>query len=248
MDLGIAGKLVLVTGGSRGIGRAVAEAFAAERARTVITYHQDEASALAVAETLGTKPVRYAIGERESADRLMAAVTQEWGEVDILVANALARSPRRLPGRHFEDISPQEWTASTGANAYGAIRLAQLAVGAMRRRQWGRIAFISSHVVHDGQAGQEFYAAGKAALHGLARSLAWDAGAAGVLANVVCPGLTTTDGVLTHLPEAVRQRELLATPTGRLSSPEDIAGAVVFLCSAVNRGITGSHLTIAGGR
>jgi 3-oxoacyl-[acyl-carrier protein] reductase len=248
MDLGIAGRLALVTGGSRGIGRAIAEAFAAECARTVITYHEDEASALAVAETLGTKPLRYAMGEPGSADRLMAEVTQEWGEVDILVTNAWARSPRRAAGRHFEDVAPPEWTASITTNAYDPIRLAQLAVGAMRRRRWGRIAFLSSHVVHDGQAGQEFYAAGKAALHGLARSLAWDAGADGVLANVVCPGLTTTEGVLTHLPEEVRRRELLRTPTGRLSSPEDIAGAVVFLCSAVNRAITGAHLTVAGGR
>lgn len=248
MDLGIAGRLVLVTGGSRGIGQAIARAFAAEHACTVITYHEDEASALAVAEALGTKPVQYAMGESGSADRLMAAVTQEWGTVDILVANALARSPRRAPGQHFEDVAPQEWTSAIGTNAYDAIRLAQLAVSGMRRQQWGRIAFISSHVVADGQAGQEFYAAGKGALHGLVRSLAWDAGADGVLANVVCPGLTATAGVLANLPEEVRRRELARTPTGRLSSPEDIAAAVVFLCSEVNRGITGSHLTVAGGR
>jgi 3-oxoacyl-[acyl-carrier protein] reductase len=248
MDLGIAGKLALVTGGSRGIGRAIAEALAAEGARTVITYHEDEASALVVAEALGNKPVRYTMGEPGSAERLMATVIQQWGEVDIVVANALSRSPRRTPGQHFEDVAPPEWMDSISANAYDTIRLAQLAVAGMRRRQWGRIVFLSSHVVHDGQAGQEFYAAGKAALHGLARGLAWDAGADGVLTNVVCPGLTTTDGVLTHLPEEVRQRELLRTPTGRLSSPEDIAGAVVFLCSAVNRAITGSHLTVAGGR
>jgi 3-oxoacyl-[acyl-carrier protein] reductase len=118
----------------------------------------------------------------------------------------------------------------------------------MRRRGWGRLAFISSHIVHDGAPGQEFYGAGKAALHGLVRSLAWDAGPDGVLANVVCPGLTTTDGVLTQLPDEVRQRELRRTPTGRLSTPEDIATAVAFLCSAANTNITGTELTVAGGR
>jgi NAD(P)-dependent dehydrogenase (short-subunit alcohol dehydrogenase family) len=248
MDLGIAEKVALVTGGSRGIGRAVAEAFAAEGAHTVITYREDEASAVAVAETLGTKPVQYTMGDPGSADRLMATVEQEWGGADILVTNALARAPRRPSGQHFEDVAPQQWAASIATNLNDTIRLAQLAVAGMRRRGWGRIAFVSSHVVHDGQAGQEFYAAGKAALHGLARSLAWDAGPDGVLVNVVCPGLTTTEGVLTHLPEEVRRRELQRTATGRLSTPQDVAGAVVFLCSAVNRAITGAPHTVAGGR
>jgi NAD(P)-dependent dehydrogenase (short-subunit alcohol dehydrogenase family) len=248
MDLGLAGKVVLVTGGSRGIGKATAEAFRSEGATVVITYREDAAAAKAVAERLGTCPLRYALEEPDSAEQLMAAVIREWGATDVLVANALARAARRPQGTRFEDIHPAQWERSVSANLHGTLRLAQLAVAGMRPRGWGRLAFISSHVVQDGQPGQEFYAAGKAGLHGLIPSLAWDAGPDGILANVICPGLTTTKGVLTDLPATIRDRERGRTPTGRLSTPADIAQAVVFLCSQANGNITGQRLTVAGGR
>jgi NAD(P)-dependent dehydrogenase (short-subunit alcohol dehydrogenase family) len=248
MDLGLTGKVVLVTGGSRGIGKATAEAFSAEGATVIITYREDEASAKAVAAELGTDPLHYALEERGSGDRLMAVLSRQWGTVDVLVANALSRPSRRPQGTHFEDIPPEQWESSMSANLHATLRLAQLAVAGMRARRWGRLAFISSHVVHDGAAGQEFYATGKAAWHGLVRSLAWDVAADGVLANVVCPGLTCTEGVMTDLPAAIRDSEIRRTPTGRLSSPADIANTVAFLCSAANGSITGSHLTVAGGR
>src|SRR5690348_2098982 len=122
MDLGIRGRVALVTGGSRGIGRAVAETLAAEGARTVITYHEDETAALEVAETLKTKPQRYVLGEPGAPERLLDDVTREWGDPGILVANALARAPRRPPGRHFEDIPPTAWAGALSANLFDTIR------------------------------------------------------------------------------------------------------------------------------
>ena len=253
MELGLAEKVVLVTGGTRGIGLATARAFAAEGARVAITYHNEESAGVDVTGELGADAgrslaVHYSLDEPNSADRAIAAVVERWERVDVLVTSAVRRQRRRPPGTRFEDVPAAEWEPALAANLAGTIRLAQLAVAGMRTRGWGRLALISSHVVHNGQAGQEFYAAGKAALHGLVRSLAWDAGRSGVLANVVSPGLTATDGVLAALPAELREREAALSPTGRLSSPKDVANAIVFLCSAANGNITGSALTVSGGR
>jgi 3-oxoacyl-[acyl-carrier protein] reductase len=168
--------------------------------------------------------------------------------VDVLVANAMRWGRRRGPGERFEDVAPADWMPVIAENLAPTVRTTQLAVAGMRAAGWGRIALISSHVATDGHHGQEFYGAAKAGLHGFARSLAWDVGPDGVLVNVVCPGLTLTRRVSTGLPEAVRQRETARTASGQLSRAEDIAAAVVFLCSAANRNITGEVLTVAGGR
>ncbi len=251
MQLGLADRVVLVTGGSRGIGRAVATAFAAEGARVALTYHSDKDSAQQLVDALGADralAVRYALDEPGSAQDCVAAVTAHWGDVDVLVANAHRKGARRPPDRHFEDIPPADWHSLVTGNLTGVLTLAQLVLPGMRSRGWGRLVLISSHNVRDGARGQEFYGAAKGGLHGLARSLAFDAGPDGVLVNVVAPGLTATDAVLTMLPEQVRATELGRTPTGRLTTPEDVAAATVFLASAVNASITGEVLTVAGGR
>jgi 3-oxoacyl-[acyl-carrier protein] reductase len=253
MELGLTGRRVLVTGATRGIGRSVAQVFAAEGARVALTYHSDEAAAKQLADELGAArdralAVRYALDDPESIDEAVGTVRDRWGGVDVLVANALHRGPRRPPTTHFEDVPVPEWEPLVRHNLAGTLRTAHLVTGDMRRNGWGRIVFVSSHVARDGQRGQEFYSAAKAALHGVVRSLSWDVGPDGILANVVSPGLTTTEGVLTVLPAPVRERETALTATGRLAAPEDIATTVVFLCSAANRAITGENLTVAGGR
>jgi 3-oxoacyl-[acyl-carrier protein] reductase len=118
----------------------------------------------------------------------------------------------------------------------------------MRAQGWGRIVMLSSHIARHGRQGQEYYGAVKAAFHGLARGLAWDAGPDGVLVNVVAPGLTLTEDVLTALPLPVREREVEHTPTRRLSTPEQVGATVVFLGSAANANITGEYVSVAGGR
>jgi 3-oxoacyl-[acyl-carrier protein] reductase len=140
------------------------------------------------------------------------------------------------------------WRPFLRDNLDQTVATALAVIPGMRRRGWGRIVLVSSHVTTDGRRGQEFYAAAKAALHGFCRSLAWDVGPDGILVNVVCPGLTTTEGVLTDLPAEVRDRERAHTPTGRLSTPEDVANTVVFLCSAANGNVSGETVTVAGGR
>jgi len=253
MDLGLSDRTVLVTGATGGIGQAVTRAFAAAGARVAIAYRSARETAEKLAadvEAMGVAalPVRYALDEPDSAARAVAAVEEHLGGVDVLVANAVRWGRRREPGTHFDDVPTAEWEPVIAENLAPTIRTVQRVLPGMRRRGWGRVALISSHVAVDGLRGQEFYGAAKAGLHGFARSLAWDAGPDGVLVNVVCPGLTTTERVLTGLPVPIREREIGHTPTGRLSSPEDVAGAVVFLCSAANGNITAETLTVAGGR
>jgi 3-oxoacyl-[acyl-carrier protein] reductase len=253
VDLGVAGKSALVTGGTRGIGQAVAEALRAEGARVAIGYHTDAAGARALSGRLGGDAggacaLPYALEDPELAESAVAEVAGRWGSLDILVCSAVRRLPRGEAGARFEDAEPRRWEPVITGDLAATIRLCQAAVGHMRSRGWGRIVLLSSHVVRNGQPGQEFYAAGKAALHGLARSVAFDVGRDGIMINVVCPGLTATDGVLRMLPAELRNREAGRSATGRLSSPQDVASLVAFLCSAANGNITGSVLTVSGGR
>ncbi|MFC9178563.1 MULTISPECIES: SDR family oxidoreductase [Streptomyces] len=253
MDLGIAGKTALITGASSGIGTATARALAAEGARVVLTYRTGERRARELADELGADrdlacAVPYDLGDPSSVDAAVRAAENRWGGVDILVANAVRRGPRQPPGTHIEDVPAQQWRQLLRDNLEQTLRTVQLVLPGMRARTWGRVALLSSHRTRDGAPGQEFYAAGKAALHGFARSLAWDAGPDGVFVNLVSPGLTRTVGVLSDLPAEVRERELQRTPSGRLSTPEDVAAAIAFLCAEANGNINGAVIDVSGGR
>lgn len=253
METGLNGRTVLVTGASSGIGAAIARAYSLEGARVALTYRSNREDGERLARELGADQdramaVRYSLAEPETVTSAVAEVTERWGGVDVLVANAVRWAARRAPDRHFEDVAADDWQAFLDDNLAPTLRTVQLAVSGMRRRSWGRIVLISSHVAHDGHRGQEFYGAVKSALHGFASSLAWDVGPDGVLVNVVCPGLTTTERVLRGLPAEIRERETVRTPTGRLSSPEDTAAAALFLGSAANGNTTGQVVTVAGGR
>ncbi|MER7009462.1 SDR family NAD(P)-dependent oxidoreductase [Dactylosporangium sp. NPDC000555] len=253
MQTNLEGRSVLVTGGSSGIGAATARAFAAEGARVALTYRSGRDAAERLAAEMGADrgramAVRCPLEEPAAAELAVQEVGERWGGIDVFVANAVRWAPRRPPDVRFEEVPPAEWEGFVADNLVRTLRLTQLVLPGMRARGWGRIVLLSSHVVHDGQRGQEFYGAVKGALHGLARSLAWDVGPDGVLVNVVCPGLTTTDRVLGGLPAHIRDGELARTATARLSSPQDVAAAVLYLGSAANGNVTGQVVTVAGGR
>ncbi|MEV5374511.1 SDR family oxidoreductase [Streptomyces nondiastaticus] len=252
MDLGLAGRVVLLTGATRGIGAAAARAFAAEGAKVVLTYRRAKDTADALVSELGGEDralaVRYALDEPGSPEEAVAEATRRWGGVDVLVANAYGRGNRRPPGVRFEDVPAGEWRATLTDNLAGTVRTAQLVLPGMRARGWGRMVLLSSHVATHGRRGQEVYGAAKSALHGLARSLAWEAGQDGVLVNVVAPGLTLTEGVVEMLPPALREQERERTATGRLSEPDAVAKTVVFLASASNTNVSGQVLHVDGGR
>jgi NAD(P)-dependent dehydrogenase (short-subunit alcohol dehydrogenase family) len=176
------------------------------------------------------------------------AVLERWGRVDVLVNNAVqwgSRLPWSMP--LFEELPPEEWRGLLRANTEGAYAAIQAVLPAMRARRWGRIVNVSSGVAVDGVPGAGPYAAAKAALHGLTRTLAKELGPAGILVNVVMPGVTLTERVAALLPAAVREQRERESPIRRLLPPEEVVPTIVFLCSAANTAVTGEIIRASGG-
>lgn len=244
MDTGLKNRVVLVTGGSAGIGAATAIAFAREGAKVAITYQKDEQSADAVVAAItgfGGEAMRTPMDLEDlgSVQGAVDAVLERWEAVDVLVANAVrwgGGAPD--PSVRFEDVAIEEWLAMINANLVGAAATVRAVLPAMRARQWGRIVLISSGVAEEGVPGPGPYGTAKAGIHGLARSLAWEGGRDGILVNVVAPGFTLTER-RPGIPQPIIDRLAAGTPTRRLSLPDDVAQVVVFLGSAANGNLTG---------
>ncbi|MET0134990.1 MAG: SDR family oxidoreductase [Kibdelosporangium sp.] len=244
MDTGLGDRTVLVTGGSTGIGAAVAREYGREGARVALTYrsNKDKAEQVAAAvEAAGGQAlvVPMDLEDLTTVDSAVAAVVARWGGVDVLVANAVrwgAAAPD-LAAR-FEDVALVEWQATLSANVVGAAAAVKAVLPGMRERQWGRIVLVSSGVAEEGLPGPGPYGTAKAGLSGMARALAWNAGRDGVLVNVVAPGLTLTERS-PGFPPALLSGYAAATPSRRLSAPEDVAKLVVYLGSAANGNLTG---------
>ncbi|MFE5851890.1 SDR family NAD(P)-dependent oxidoreductase [Streptomyces sp. NPDC056500] len=245
MDTALKDRVVLVTGGSTGIGAATALAYGREGARVALTYRSRSRSADEVAsriETVGGQALttHLDLEDLDSVERAVGAVVERWGSIDVLVANAVhwgGDGPPH-PDIRFEDIPLEEWQAMIGANLIGAAAQVKAVLPGMRSRGWGRIVLISSSVAEEGVPGPGPYGTAKSGLHGLARSLAWEAGRDGILVNVVAPGLTLTDS-RPPLPAAVVHDFATRTPTRRLSDADDVARLVVFLGSGANGNLTG---------
>jgi 3-oxoacyl-[acyl-carrier protein] reductase len=251
VELGLAGRTVVITGGSNGIGAAVARAFGAERAHVVVAYHNSKQNAERVAEEVGlaggtAQVCQYALDDAGSARRLVAEAVEATGRLDVVVGNAVRWWARGAGG--FETLPEEVAESVVSENLLGAVRLSRAVAPVLRERGWGRMVLMSSNLAVDGLPGAEYYTAAKAGLQGLCRSLAWSLGPAGVLVNVVMPGLTMTDRNRANFPPHLKQMEIDRTPINRLITPEDIADTVVFLCSAANRGISGEVVRVTGGR
>jgi NAD(P)-dependent dehydrogenase (short-subunit alcohol dehydrogenase family) len=245
VDTGMKGRVVLVTGASSGIGRAIAEAYGAEGARVALTYRSAEASAHATAravEAAGGESLvlPLELGRIGSCNEAIEAVRERWSGIDGLVANAVQwpeRSPEDADG--FEQMRVERWRTTLRTNLEGTFATLRAALPAMRGRDGGRIVLMSSGLAEEGMPGGGDYGAAKAGLHGLARSLAWELGREGILVNVVDTGFTLTERNLEHFGDDVRERTARAVPSRRLSTPEEVARLVVFLGSAANGNITG---------
>jgi NAD(P)-dependent dehydrogenase (short-subunit alcohol dehydrogenase family) len=222
---------VLVTGGTGGIGRQIARAFAAAGHRVAISSRSD-----AVA---GEWPVAVSL-DLEDPPAAAAAVAQavdELGGLDTLVANAVRWPTQRSP--RFEDLPAQEWRAVLRANIEGAFAIVQAALPALRASGRGRVVLISSGAAEEGHPPAPHYVAAKAALHGLGRALAWDGGADGVLTNVVAVGFTRTERNHDRFGDELFSRAGALTPQRRVSTAEDVAGVALWLGSDANTSITG---------
>lgn len=245
MDLGLAGRVALVTGGSSGIGAAVATTLGGEGARVALTYHSgpDRAEAVAkrVTEAGGQAlPLPLDLLDHATIDAAVAAVRDRWGGIDTLVVNAV-RWPERPPehGHRFEDADPATWQTELRANLEGAFATVRAALPAMRGRPDGRVVLVSSGVAEEGMPGSWGYGAAKAGLHGLTRALAWDLGPEGIYVNAVAVGFTLTDVNRARMPADLVARAANSTLARRLSTPEDVAHLVTYLGSPGNRSVTG---------
>jgi NAD(P)-dependent dehydrogenase (short-subunit alcohol dehydrogenase family) len=249
-------KVVLVTGASSGIGRATARAYAAEGARVAITYHSNADGAHQTAEEVraaGGEPlvVRYDLGDERVIRETVDTVAERWGGIDVLVNNAVVWGdaiPR--PGRPavpFEDVPAKQWQDVLRTTVEAVYHTVQAVLPVMRGRDWGRIVMLGAGLADAGMVGAGSYGAGKLGLYGLVRSLAWELGPAGILVNMVVPGQTLTENVLRHMPAAARENKARSLPSGRMSTPDDVANAVVFLGSAANGNVNGETLRVTGG-
>jgi 3-oxoacyl-[acyl-carrier protein] reductase len=231
------GKLALVTGGSRGIGRAIALELGRAGAEVVVGYRTGRDDAVAVAEAIGGRAVEADVSDAESA----AALVEAAGDVDVLVNNAgLTRDGLLVR------MSDEDWRTVIDTNLSSVFYTCRAAARPMMRKRSGSIVNISSIVGVHGNWGQTNYAASKAGIIGFTKSLARELGSRNVRANVVAPGYVTTQ-LTDVLPEEATQAMLTNTPLGRLGDPEDVAGAVRFLCSDAAKFVTGDVLLVDGG-
>jgi NAD(P)-dependent dehydrogenase (short-subunit alcohol dehydrogenase family) len=252
MDMGLSQRVALVTGASSGIGAAIAGALAAEGAQVAIGYHSGRDAAEQLAGRIEQQGgsallVQHDLWDPASLRAAVDVVTRTLGSLDVLVTCAWV-SPGWAPPTAEAEATPAEaWQQQLRANVEGTAYTVQAALPHMRARGWGRIVLISSGAAEDGSAGLEHYGTAKAALHGLSRSLARSAGPAGILTNVVMPGLIATQRHRQTIPAAVLDGVAAQTPTRRLATEDDVARVVVFLASAANCSVTGAELRVGGG-
>jgi 3-oxoacyl-[acyl-carrier protein] reductase len=228
------GRVVLITGGSRGIGLATAQRFAALGDRVAVTYNSSPPPE-------GFFAVKCDVTSSADVDDAFKAVEQHFGPVEILVSNA-GMTKDMLLLRMSED----DFTEVIDANLTAAYRVAKRAAQGMLKARKGRIIFVSSVVGLLGSAGQANYSASKSGLVGLARSIARELGSRSITANVVAPGPVATD-MLAALSEDRREALTAAVPLGRLASPDEIAGTITFLASTDAAFITGAIIPVDGG-
>ena len=229
-------RTVLVTGGNRGIGLAAAKLFSAQGHRVAITYRSAPP-----ADADGLFAVRCDVTNAQQVDVAFAQIDAALGPVEVVVSNAgITRDGLVLR------MKDDDFTDVLDANLTAGFRVARRAVKGMMKGRWGRIIFVSSIVGAAGQAGQANYAASKAGLVGLARSLAKEFASRGITVNIVAPGPIATD-MLDALPEERRQAMAQAVPLGRLGSPDEVAAVICFLASEPAAFVTGALVPVDGG-
>ncbi|MFI6268805.1 3-oxoacyl-ACP reductase FabG [Micromonospora zamorensis] len=227
-------RTVLVTGGNRGIGLAIAQAFAKQGDRVAVTHRSGDAPD-------GLFGVRADVTDAASIDAAFAAVEAEFGPVEVLVANAGMTADTLLLR-----MTEEQFTDVLDTNLTGAFRVAKRASGKMLRAKWGRMIFISSVVGLAGGAGQVNYAASKAGLVGVARSITRELGSRNITANVVAPGFIDTD-MTAGLSEDRKAEIRKSIPAGRMASPDEVAGVVTWLASDSAGYVSGAVIPVDGG-
>ncbi|HHW08914.1 MAG TPA: SDR family oxidoreductase [Firmicutes bacterium] len=248
MDYGLKGRVALVTGASRGIGKATALCLAHEGACVAVGYRENAAAAEDVVSQItaaGGKAVAVAGDLSNTAEirELVAQVQNTLGGIDILVSNAGI-----WPTSRISEISDEAWQQSLAVNLTATFALIREVLPSMRRKRHGRIVAVSSQAAARGSvSGHAHYAAAKAGLVGLIRSVAREEAELGITANIVAPGIVATD-MSASAPAGRQQEWLQEIPVRRFAAPEEVAALIAFLCSAQAGYITGAVVPINGGQ
>ena len=240
-------KVVIITGGSKGIGRSVALKFAEEKAKIVIVHYDPDDSASA--ETLNAlsekgaeaESHRVNVSSSKAVDTFFKGVLSEFEKIDILINNAGITRDTLLMR-----MSEEDWDSVIGVNLKSVFNCTKAVVRAMIKQRWGRIVNISSVVGQIGNSGQANYAASKAGIMGFTKSVAREVAGRGITVNAVAPGFVDTE-MTAALPDKAKQALIQQIPVGRIGKPEEIAEAVHWLCSDAASYITGQIIHVNGG-
>lgn len=235
-------RVAIVTGGTRGIGRAICEQLKSDGFTVVANYGGNDAAAQECSEATGITCYKWDVGDHEATLAGCARVADEVGPIDVVVNNAGITRDGTLHKMSFED-----WNEVMRINLGGCFNMAKACFPGMRERKWGRIVNIGSINGQAGQYGQVNYAAAKSGIHGFTKALAQEGARANITVNAIAPGYIDTD-MVAAVPDNVLEKIVAGIPVGRLGQASEIARGVSFLCSEEAGFVTGSTMSINGGQ
>ncbi len=234
--------VAVVTGGTRGIGRAISVALKAAGCKVAATYGGNEEAARKFTRETDIPSFKFDVSDYRSCEAGVRRIEQELGPVDILINNAGITRDAVL-----HKMSPEQWNEVIATNLSSCFNMCRLVIDGMRERRFGRIVNIGSINGQAGQYGQVNYAAAKSGIHGFTKALAQEGASRGVTVNAIAPGYIDTD-MVRAVPPNVLDKIIARIPVGRLGTPDEIARGVVFLVSDDAGFITGSTISINGGQ